>query len=487
MIKFDGPTVPRSDLTCPVCGSQRASLTLTVEPTPTEGGKLALFACLGCGSYFYGGTEPVIGYDHVGFEPKFWLHYAQVGAGISTMVAPLMALGPRGNGSLLDVGCGFGFVPHFWEKSGRGPAVGLESAVYGKLGKELLGVEIHHEYYNQCHAIAGRKFDIVYAAEVIEHVRDPKAFLLEISQGLADAGIMIITTPSATVVAPEADPSTLRTALSPGFHYFLFSRAALKATFVAAGFSHVVVRDNGHQLVAWASRHPFDEPDRADFEWDKYLNYLEQLSQHADPSVKGGALYRLFKDSLNTGRSEQARAAFDNLSALALANYAIDFTNPDMGLVLKSSSLISRLEQSPAWLGGALLFGGIHIGHTTGDQRAKLRMIDAAIRIFKHDIATSPQFTHEPGHLLPFAEQQYRIGLSEALTMELHAGLGRHVPPGATAPKASLVDGFVQTLTSLTNAIVASIPAILAKKSRRTVARWERSIRKRINRWSSKT
>ena len=388
-IRFEPAANPRSDYACPICGIAKAVHRLTVEPAPIEAGKLELFECRDCHSFFYGGKDPVIGYDHVGFEPKYWLHYVQIGAGISTMLTPLFALGDRARGALLDVGCGFGFVPDFWARSGRGSAVGLESAVYGKVGRDLLGVEIYHQYYNQCSAIAGRKFDIVFTSEVIEHVPDPRGFLREIGQGLAADGILVLTTPSASIVRPGADRSTLQAALSPGFHHFLASKTALGKIFNEAGFSHVVIHDGGHQLIAWASRLPFAAPSLSILDWEAYLDYLEYLAKNSDASVKGGALYRLFRDCYNTGRSARAAAAFEKLSVLARDTYGIDIKNPDVAAVLESTDLISRLDQSPGWLGCALLFGGMEIGRTQGDSRTKLRMIDAAIRIFRHDISTS--------------------------------------------------------------------------------------------------
>ncbi|MEQ1611163.1 MAG: class I SAM-dependent methyltransferase [Hyphomicrobiaceae bacterium] len=480
-IRFEQAQSPRTDRVCRVCGQSRSKHVLTLAPAPIDGGKLELFGCLGCGSYFYGGADPVLGYDDAGFEPKYWMHYAQIGAGIPAMLSPLFALGERARGALLDVGCGFGFVADFWGRSGRGTAVGLESAVYGEVGRDLLGVEVRPEYFSQCTAIAGRKFDIVFSSEVIEHVTDPTAFLKEISQGLAEAGILVITTPSATIVAPTSDPATLLAALSPGYHYNLLSKAALQTAFKAAGLPHVYVHDAGHQLVAWGSRQPFPRPERARFDWDAYFAYLQHLSENGDPSVKGGALYRMLKDYHGQGMQDRAGVALRRLSAFAADHYGIDLMQPEIGAALQSADLMSRIDQSPAWLGCALVHAGQHVGQASADHRAKLRILDAALRLFRRDIATSPRYTPEPSFLLPLAEQQYRIALADALGAELKAGMGAHVAEGATAPRPNHINDFVGAVGLLAGRIAAAMPAAAGQVARGTVSRWNRSVRKRLN------
>ncbi len=98
----------------PACKSEKANALLTVEAENARVGKLELATCKSCGTAFFLGDDPVIGYDHEGFAQDYWYNYVQSGAGIDAMLHPVLALGDRAKGSLLDVGCGFGFVPHFW-------------------------------------------------------------------------------------------------------------------------------------------------------------------------------------------------------------------------------------------------------------------------------------------------------------------------------------------------------------------------------------
>lgn len=93
------------------------------------------------------------------------------------MLEPIFALKSDPKGSLLDIGCGFGYIPHFWQTMGRGEAVGLEMSAYGRIGVEKLGITVVSEYYTNAEAIKDRRFDYVYSSEVIEHVEDPFAFI----------------------------------------------------------------------------------------------------------------------------------------------------------------------------------------------------------------------------------------------------------------------------------------------------------------------
>ena len=121
------------------------------------------------------------------------------------MLEPLLAIDRPRRGSLLDIGCGFGFVPHFWKTSGFGKAVGLEMSRYGKIGSEKLGIDIIPLYYSEAEDLKNQKFEYVFSSEVIEHVESPEAFVKEISQALSDDGILVLTTPSSSALTKAAN------------------------------------------------------------------------------------------------------------------------------------------------------------------------------------------------------------------------------------------------------------------------------------------
>ena len=341
------------------------------------------------------------------------MNYVQSGAGIDAMLQPIIALGSRAKGSLLDIGCGFGFVPHFWQVMGYGEAVGLESSFYGRKGKELLGIDIYHSYYNQCDEIKGRKFDIVFSSEVIEHVRDPEAFINEIGQGLKDGGILVLTTPSVTCINQDTIDTTIIATLSPGFHYFVLSKQALDQMLRNAGYTEVTVVDTGHRLFAWASKTPFPTPDFENFNRDTYFSYLSKLASSSDGHVKSGALYRLLKDLLNTGRGKEAGDAYRLFAQSALDTYNIDFLNPELSESHRQSIKDLDNERFPAWLGCGLLFAGIYRGNELGDIDGKARLLRAAIDTMQKEIEIGFQFAQEPYHFMPLARHTYQQALLE--------------------------------------------------------------------------
>src|SRR5208283_1381693 len=131
---------------------------------------------------------------------------------------------------------------------------GVELADYGVTGAQKLGVTIYSQLLEQCVPLSGRRFDVVYASEVIEHVPDPQAFVTLLARWVADDGVLVLTTPNAAFITPENRSTTLLAALAPGFHGFLLSPQAFEDAARAAGFAHVRVLALNERLFLWASR-----------------------------------------------------------------------------------------------------------------------------------------------------------------------------------------------------------------------------------------
>jgi len=403
--KNDEPEIPA---VCPVCKTQGAVPRLRVEGVERAEGHLDMCECKDCGTYYFNSENPVTGYSHPDFEKDYWLNYVQSGAGIVGMLEPLLAVADKEQHTLLDIGCGFGFVPHFWESRGYGRAVGLEKSFYGTVGREKLGATIYHANFAEADQITGEKFDYVYSCEVLEHVRDPAAFVDEISLSLAENGILILTTPCANAIKPDTSPRDTLEILSPGLHYFVTSEKALRNLLQDRGFAHVHIHNSGTRLFAWASCRPLPHIEPGFRHWDDYFGYLQALSRNADPHVANGALYRLVKDSVNLGQLVLTKDSIDHWGTLALSTYGLDFLNPQEIESRFMALTEPRYEEFPSWLGCGLLFYVRSVTQMGGKSRLMIPAARAAVAIMKREVEQFAQFAGEPAHFLPLAQETLR-------------------------------------------------------------------------------
>ncbi len=371
------------DKRCPVCNcsSGHAAL-LTVPAVEPPGRKLTLIRCAGCASLFY---EPpdIAAFSELGRDADtFWRFYVEVGGGVWETIFPILAA--ANSGSLLDVGCGFGFALDFWQRTGRGEAVGLELADYGREGAKRLGVTIYPELVEECAELAGRRFDIVYASEVIEHVPDPCAFVTLLSRWVADDGVLILTTPAASFVSIENHSATLLAALAPGFHGFLLSSDAFANAIRQAGFSNVHVGTFNERQIAWASRRPLRIAAQSPQAHAAYLKYVAgRVAESPDPAspVWQGFAYRCCRDLVNAGRLPEANAVLSELLAAVTTRFGTGAVDPVASLAgIKACTTIAEYGQiAPYFLPSLFYFLGALAQHRDRDPARAMRYYAAAV------------------------------------------------------------------------------------------------------------
>jgi 2-polyprenyl-3-methyl-5-hydroxy-6-metoxy-1,4-benzoquinol methylase len=308
---------------CRVCGHTGDAPEIVSAPHISYPNQLALFVrCQSCESASY--VDEILAFEHMpdGDIGIFLRQYLESTAGIWEMLWPVAILDEAPQKSFLDVGCGFGFTADAWRTVFNPEAYGCDPAAYAESGRELLGSHIYHALLDNVPELAGKQFDIVYASEVIEHVPDPVGFVKLLASRIRAGGVVTLTTPAADFLDQKNDPGTVEAALSPGFHGFLFSRAALESLLRSTGFAHVIVERHSERLIAWASHAPIVRHDTATIV-ERYLAYLKQgaLRVSANASneqlaLKSGYAYRLYKECLLRG----IHAEINALRALSLAN-----------------------------------------------------------------------------------------------------------------------------------------------------------------------
>lgn len=98
-------------------------------------------------------------------------------------------------GSVLDIGCGIGTFLAVCREEGW-KVTGVEpSSIACEVARQEYGLELINESFSSA-MFQGRKFDAIFAAQVLHHLPDPAAFLADIDCVLADGGILILRTPN---------------------------------------------------------------------------------------------------------------------------------------------------------------------------------------------------------------------------------------------------------------------------------------------------
>lgn len=162
---------------------------------------------------------------------------------------------------ILDVGCGNGsLAAQFFERghsvvgidlAEAGVHIARENCPAGRF--EVLGADRNVLTY-----LGEEPFDLVYSAEVIEHLYDPRSFVQGCFAATKPNGRFLCTTPYhgylknlAISLADgwdkHADP------LFDGGHIKLFSRKKLSALMMEAGFRSIEFRGSGRYPYLWKS------------------------------------------------------------------------------------------------------------------------------------------------------------------------------------------------------------------------------------------
>ncbi len=108
---------------------------------------------------------------------------------------------PEG-GSVLDIGCGIGTFLAVCREGGW-DVTGVEpSGTACEVARQEYGLELINAPFSTA-MFRGKKFDAVFAAQVLHHLPDPAAFAADIDRVLTDDGVLILRTPNAIAVEPS--------------------------------------------------------------------------------------------------------------------------------------------------------------------------------------------------------------------------------------------------------------------------------------------
>jgi SAM-dependent methyltransferase len=155
---------------------------------------------------------------------------------------------PRNIKTIIEIGCGGCYLLERLQKSGY-EVTGIDpSPIAIAKGKEK-GIRVISDFYPSLKI--DFKVDLIFHADVLEHVSDPVSFLSQQAEGLNADGFVIINVPDCTKSIARGD-------FSIAFHQHLnsFDDRSLNNTVVAAGLHVVTIEKSkfGGSLYCLASR-----------------------------------------------------------------------------------------------------------------------------------------------------------------------------------------------------------------------------------------
>lgn len=150
--------------------------------------------------------------------------------------AALMFLDDRLPGTILDIGCGQGtFLAAMAKRGWTVAGVDFDVAAVAA-ARALHGIDARVGTVDTV-VESGKRFDIVTASHVIEHVSNPVEFLQQCRKLLLPGGRVVLRTPNVDSLGHRRYQRAWR-GLEPPRHLHLFTVAALKACSSSAGFQY---------------------------------------------------------------------------------------------------------------------------------------------------------------------------------------------------------------------------------------------------------
>jgi len=320
-------------VSCRLCGSDSGlDHFVTCEQQDAAFGPVQdYWFCNACAGFFaYPFVYPEYSEDY-GFV-DYIRYYCEIGAGVDSMIQPILdvvnCIPVR---TMIDVGCGVPFTVDFANRFLGVQAEGVDPSRYAAQGSALLGAPVESALLGQGSRHDGKKFDLVYSSEVIEHVPDPRAFARVLADHVADQGVLVITTPNAEFIGPGTNRLDNLATLWPGIHHAIYSARGLEEQLRQLGFSNVVVRRQRERLIAFATRFPFTPATPGPSDRRLARAYIGGLIKNpeGDRSLISGNLFRQFRDAVNEGEMSLALQVDTELTAFCHDRYGVSLDEVD--------------------------------------------------------------------------------------------------------------------------------------------------------------
>jgi 2-polyprenyl-3-methyl-5-hydroxy-6-metoxy-1,4-benzoquinol methylase len=100
-------------------------------------------------------------------------------------------------GRLLDIGCGEGWVlQHFYNHDWDVKGIDYSSHGIKSQNPAMLPFLCQGDIYKSLFNVGHQKYDVIWLANVLEHVLEPKLLLTQIANMISPKGVLVITVPN---------------------------------------------------------------------------------------------------------------------------------------------------------------------------------------------------------------------------------------------------------------------------------------------------
>ena len=235
-ILTEDPRIEKTERACVACGSSKARSWGVKN-------EFEVVSCVDCDSVY---TPYSPWYSSAVVYTGFYLNAdelsppAFVNARLEEITAEFAAY--RQNNRLLDIGCGAGNLLQAARKNGW-KAQGLDVSAGAVKHVRELGFEVF-EGELQDAGFPSEHFDVVTAAELLEHLFDPQSLLYEVARILRPGGLFWTTTPHARGLSGRVLGLKWR-CIWPPEHLQLFSVGGLTRLLRNAGFRQLRINTTG--------------------------------------------------------------------------------------------------------------------------------------------------------------------------------------------------------------------------------------------------
>ncbi len=163
------------------------------------------------------------------------------------------------NISLLDIGCGMGLFL-FKAKKQNFKTLGLELSSFAVDFAISKGLNVQNNSIFS-NSFKENSFDVISAKEVIEHLPDPKTALSIMHKLLLPGGLLFLTTGNYNCPERKLRGSNWFYFMPKG-HIFIFSPKTIYNFLKEAGFSKIIVTNQGDLLMNFLLKFNIIEPDK---------------------------------------------------------------------------------------------------------------------------------------------------------------------------------------------------------------------------------